>query len=372
MIDEAPVVRKANKGEWSEIYTFFKLLVDGSLPGADENLNPDPAKNFSVLKIIRDEKNKKTIIRKTYDLTEKTNKAIISNNQDSSVSVVDLSVLRNGVKQIFNTIRDSKGRSFVLPEAQFFMRELSCSMIKAKSTDKSDIRLVMQDRFSPTETESGFSIKTAYRSSPTLLNASKKNTSFVYEVVEGTQEKKPVEITTKRKKVGVRDRVVSIYGSGSLKFKGLDSGVFQKNLELIDGTLPEILAVMLACYHSGKGSKVSELVALLPNAPEFKDLHRDEDFYKYKIKQLLETIALGMTPGKVWDGATQANGGFIVVRDDGELVCYHLYDRAKFLDYLFSHTRFDTPSTTRHKYGSIETSDDGKKIMRLNIQIRFI
>jgi HpaII restriction endonuclease. len=29
---------RGNKGEWSEIYTFLKLLADGKLYAADENL----------------------------------------------------------------------------------------------------------------------------------------------------------------------------------------------------------------------------------------------------------------------------------------------------------------------------------------------
>ena len=29
---------KGNKGEWSEIYVFLKLLADGKLYSADENL----------------------------------------------------------------------------------------------------------------------------------------------------------------------------------------------------------------------------------------------------------------------------------------------------------------------------------------------
>jgi len=30
---------KGNKGEWSELYVFFKLLADGKLFSADEKLN---------------------------------------------------------------------------------------------------------------------------------------------------------------------------------------------------------------------------------------------------------------------------------------------------------------------------------------------
>jgi hypothetical protein len=170
----------------------------------------------------------------------------------------------------------------------------------------------------------------------------------------------------------VRDRVVSIYKLGKLSFIKAESDTFRKNLELIDTSFPEILAAMLAFYYQGKATKVADLVALLPEDITLKQSGRTEEYYKHKVKQFLEAVALGMTPARIWSGSLQTNGGFIVVKDDGELACYHLYDREKFLDYLYNHTKFDTPSTTRHEYGSIELSETGEKVIRLNLQIRFI
>ena len=43
---------KGNKGEWSELYTFFKLLAEGKLFSADENL--EKTKSFvQLLSIYR-------------------------------------------------------------------------------------------------------------------------------------------------------------------------------------------------------------------------------------------------------------------------------------------------------------------------------
>lgn len=44
-----------NKGEWSEIYVFLRLLDTGRLDVADENLNAIPNEFYRILEIIRKE-----------------------------------------------------------------------------------------------------------------------------------------------------------------------------------------------------------------------------------------------------------------------------------------------------------------------------
>ena len=95
------------------------------------------------------------------------------------------------------------------------------------------------------------------------------------------------------------------------------------------------------------------------------------DIYKYKFKKLLCSIALGMVPSKLWNGYDEANGGYIVVRTDGEVLAYHIYNRNVFEDYLLNNTTLERPSSKRHGYGFIyETS--GEYYLKLNLQIRFI
>ena len=81
--------------------------------------------------------------------------------------------------------------------------------------------------------------------------------------------------------------------------------------------------------------------------------------------------ALGMVPSKVWDGFTRAHGGYIVIKNDGEVVCYHLYNREEFLTYLYKNTKFESASTSRHDYGKLY-EENGKIFFNLNLQIRFI
>ena len=45
-----------NKGEWSEIYTLFKLLGDGVVYAGDQNLNKIQDLFYPIIMIIRQEK----------------------------------------------------------------------------------------------------------------------------------------------------------------------------------------------------------------------------------------------------------------------------------------------------------------------------
>ena len=78
-----------------------------------------------------------------------------------------------------------------------------------------------------------------------------------------------------------------------------------------------------------------------------------------------------MLPSTPWNGKADATGGYIIVREDGEVLCYHLFNRNEFEDYLVNNTKFETASTSRHQFGSIY-KDNGKYYLKLNLQIRFI
>ncbi len=97
----------------------------------------------------------------------------------------------------------------------------------------------------------------------------------------------------------------------------------------------------------------------------------EQPIYEYKVKQFLLAFALGMTAAKPWQGKFNANGGYIVVKEDGDVVCYHFFDRNDLEDYLFYNTKFDTPSTSRHHFGSIY-EENGELFLKLNLQVRFV
>jgi hypothetical protein len=52
------------------------------------------------------------------------------------------------------------------------------------------------------------------------------------------------------------------------------------------------------------------------------------------------------------------------------VLCYHIYNRNQFEDYLFSNTKLDTPSSTCHEFGMIY-EENGEVFFALNLQVRF-
>lgn len=71
-----------------------------------------------------------------------------------------------------------------------------------------------------------------------------------------------------------------------------------------------------------------------------------------------------------WIGLEEANGGYIIVKDNSEVLCYHLYERNELKNYLYNNTRFETASTSRYNTGKIYEAD-GKQFINLALQIRF-
>lgn len=78
-----------------------------------------------------------------------------------------------------------------------------------------------------------------------------------------------------------------------------------------------------------------------------------------------------MGTGTMWTGDYEATGGYIIVKDDGDIVCYCIYNHNAFKKYLFANTRFDTPSKSKHGFGSIYEDYD-HQYLKLNVQIRFV
>jgi type II restriction enzyme len=101
------------------------------------------------------------------------------------------------------------------------------------------------------------------------------------------------------------------------------------------------------------------------------NLETNHPFYSYKIKRFLTDIALGMMPSKVWTGQLDATGGYLVVKEDGEVLCYHIYNRNEFEDYLLNNTKLETASSSRHEFGTIY-KENNQLYFKLNLQIRFL
>lgn len=85
---------------------------------------------------------------------------------------------------------------------------------------------------------------------------------------------------------------------------------------------------------------------------------------------MLTDIALGLMPSKVWSGTYDATGGYLVVKKNGQILCYHIYNRNDFENYLFFNTKLETASTSKYDFGELY-EENGNIYFKLNLQIRF-
>jgi len=358
---------KSNKGEWAEFYAFLKILLERQLPAADENLCATD-RTFIFQKVIRQDEKSQPI--KVYDLTGDLNSIAIKNDSETEIiRVFDSTELGFKTRRIFERIRDNK-KTFSIPEAEELMEALLCTRIKASNEEKADLVAIIHDRISESSPMLGFSIKSMIGGASTLLNPG-QTTNFVYEVngFSGDLDK----INTINTKSKIRDRIAQInQQGGNFTFLNASDEQFDGNMRMIDTALPDFLAYMVLDFFTSARRTLPELVEGLAASLDMKLKYKlSGEKYSYKVRNFLDAVALGMVPSKSWDGFTKAHGGYIVVKEDGEVVCYHLYNRDAFQAYLYNNTKFEAAGTTRYKYAKLYEID-GRLFFNLNLQIRFL
>jgi len=356
-------MKKGNKGEWSEIYTLLKLISDGVLPQGDAHLVATDFE-YIVEAVYRAEKDG---LKEYHINSDQKSVLLIDGEEQVEIPLEEFEAIKTVV---LDGIRQAPKGTFLIEEAIPFLSTIHCLSLKAKSSSKKDIEVLIYDYRVARSSKLGFSIKSQLGNPSTLLNASKA-TNFQFWLPQEVNAESINKISTSSK---IKKRIEAIYEEvGQLVFTTIQNQTFANNLCLIDSALPQIMASLLLIYYSGraKSSKITDLVEQLriENPLGFLEIE-GQHFYEYKIKRFLTDVALGMTPNAVWDGRFDAGGGYIVVRNDGELVCYHIYDRNQFEDYLFHNTKLDTPSSSRHGFGLIYR-EGGENYFNLNIQIRF-
>lgn len=359
---------KGNIGEWSEIYTLLKVLGEKKLYAGDESLERIQDIVYPVIKVLRTEKSG------DFEYKVNQNVVFISSNGKELLRL-PAEEFTQKAKTAFNQVLNNKklkNTTFAIPEIEDFMEKIHCKSLKASSTQKTDITIVIHDEKTNQQPVLGFSIKSQLGSASTLFNSNKNRTNFRYKV-HGLTLDQISEVNSIDNGSKVKDRISRIRElGGSLVFDEVIDKTFSNNLILIDSLLPEIISEILLSFFTTDYSKIVELVQLVESSnPMGFDNTNKHLFYTYKIKKLLTDIALGLTPAKVWTGLYDATGGYLVVKDDGNLLCYHLYNRNEFENYLFSNTKLETPSTGRHVFGELYEINSSL-YFNLNLQIRFI
>lgn len=376
-----------NKGEWSELYTLFKLLADQNLYPIKKDQAEGERLRLPILSVMRyiDQE-----IGVEYFIMEDSNINMNINNEEQRT--IEKSEFSYWAKHLFAAMSSIKKKdaSFAISSLNDF-RDKSCCpkvacvnrKIAENCKDKSDLYIVIHDTLTGQTPKQGFSIKSEIGSAPTLVNASLL-TNFHYRLTKPLTKDQIELVNNMKVKQGpklvtdVMGRLSKIKEFGSdLKFCGIqqnknNENVFLENLILVDSCMPQILAWLLYTSFSTGERRIDKLTEMITEAnPIGFPMTVNTKHYEAKVKRLLMDFALGMLPSQPWE-ATDLASGMLVVRSSGNIDCYHVLYKDTLEEYLYHDLKFETASASRHEFASIKTDSDGNQFFALNLQLRFI
>lgn len=354
-----------NKGEWSELLTFVKLLVEQQLFLADAKLNPTENKLF-IHKVTTENLNLEFFIldKSTIEIVDK------KTTEKKQLKISDL--LNQQTLKILTETIISKTGTFEIPEFEVIQNALGFSVVKGgHSNQKADILLDISSESFARKNHEGFGIKSYLGAKPTLLNAS-GNTNFIFRI-DGLCAEKIDEINAIDTATKLRDRIVAIENNGgSFHYISAEKEAMTHNLKMVDSLMPEIVAHILLAFYKQRISAISNIIDFIHEQTLLNtQIHYGEKIVlQNKIQRLLVDVLLGFFAGSKWDGAYQANGS-IVMKNSADCVAFHIIDLESLKTYLYENIKLDTPSTTRHRFGKLFIEKDNKLYFKLNLQLRF-
>lgn len=111
---------RGNIGEWSEIYVLLRLLAEGQIYAADEDLNKLKDIYFPIIKIIREEINGEI---REYNIGE--NIKIYLNGME--IDSIPVSLFNEEANNLLSTIKSGKTRgTFTVEKTEEFMNKIGC------------------------------------------------------------------------------------------------------------------------------------------------------------------------------------------------------------------------------------------------------
>lgn len=342
-----------NKGEWSELYVFAKLLAEGKLFVADNQLKKTDT-YYTVVKVYRqDYGNEKDLTNKVYERGDSILFYKCYDDKEVLIKKFPLTYFQEQSSLLFKAIKAGKANNF--NNISDFIQQVEIHKLTAPSVNKADIQLRIYDHRIAREEDLGFSIKSLIGGDSTLFNTGPGN-NFIYQVkgidkIDVNKFNQETLTTGKPSKITVRLRKLIDMGA-EIVFEKVQSPQLQRNLQMIDGDLPKILASALQYRFIHENASLSTIVSLLE---EIDPLHYYEQqrnkqrFYQYKVQKFLTDCALGMTSESLWMGSYDANGGVIIANEEEEVLCYHVYNFNTLREYLLNNTKFETASTSEDK-----------------------
>lgn len=375
----------ANRGEWAELYVLFKLLGEGKIYAADENLNINTESYLDVLRIFREEANNVITEYRTG-----LNVDIYIGNV-LAISIPATEFVRNA-DLLLHTITTSTGRSFdALQETKDFMHSAKIHSVKAKNISsfhniggKNDIVMEVRDHTMSLVYIAGFSIKAKGKSPATLFNTAKAS-AFVYKLNNVTAADVDSINSLFTDKGGkdknarmdyIRNHNIGLEFVGNKILPNNTYSVFADNLDMIRGDMQAIWNQVLLIHYMSTERNKTALADICNILADQNPLNKRNPhaFYEKAIKDFLYAAFSGMTASLRWDGQEAVNGGYIVAKDNGDVLVYHTRSGEAFKSFLFATTKIDRPEASENKgypYAHIYESC-GEYFIDLNFQVRFI
>lgn len=350
--EQESTMPKRNKGELSEIYAVMKLIHQRVVHYGDMQANSLP-QHIRVVCL-----NNGATTLKLQDMYVE----VVTEQSITQVALSDLLSV-NDLEALVTEIKQEKG-TFSNPKIDTIVDTLQLSKTKGTSQDKADIYLTFEENQQRFE-QQGIGIKSFLGASPTLLNASQA-TNFIYEIVGASLTDATIdEINQIETKSKIRDRIQAIQTqSAQLKFYACENAIYESNLRKVDSEMPMMLASALLRFFSMEGQKaLSSYPMSIAQAGRASEVD-------IRLKDFVHHTMLGIFPTKAWDGQL-TSVGVLIVKQDGSIVFYHLNQINMLKDYFYHHAFFDTPSSTRHRFGLIYR-EQGKLLFKLNLQLRLM
>ena len=377
---ESIVGKTLNKGEWAEFYVMLKLLGEGKLYTADNMLKKKLDSYLDVLKIIRQEFETQVL---EY-IVDHDNAVVTVKPQgfEAVLATIPMQEFEDNAITLFEGLKRVKGMSVIAPDSVCeFAKVIYVSKPKAPAVKalkkqfggKNDIFIEVRDGQTAIVSVMGFSIKSKFGHNPTLFNAG-SSSQYLFKL-SGCDDAMMDEFNAISDGKGGRGwslcREYLFSHSIGAEFAQTQYPTYNENLFLVRESMSKIMAWCVYDRLLGGNAEhgVKETVERMSAANPL-GVGNPAVYYEKAIKDFLMAGFTGMTAGNKWDGKEQVNGGYIVVMDDGDVICYHSSDREAFRDYLYRNTYFEYVSAYKYNWSRI-IKIDGEYYLPLNVSVRF-
>ncbi|MBP6065669.1 HpaII family restriction endonuclease [Bacteroides sp.] len=358
---------EATKREWSELYTFLRLLADGEVALGTPQGKRNEERAWPIAMIQREEYDG----TRQYILAEEG--VSIRHKDEPLLPAMPREQLDKVAQLILAAIKASTEDVVASPpEVEAFLNEFRIYDLEAVTEDRTDLSIAFWHVDAPLV---GFSVRSKLSGMNPLLDGGRTanlkfeqtGVKFSTPAVSNINASSASALATE-----VADRMMMIERlGGGLKYADVADRVFRCNLLMIDLHFPRLLAEMVRTMHLESIVKVSELTKLMRETNPLKikeELIEKHGYYEFKVKQFLMTLALGMRPAKIYNGTDSAIEGMLILDGSGEVICYHKSEKQVFEEFLFLNSRFEKGSVEKDKYGFLE-KENGVYYFKLNAKI---